>query len=158
MKSMWEDSLFSTRQNEVLRRATACWLRQEGLEHFLGMQTLAWQGDFVGARDAKLFGRIPDPSQKASPPASGRNTKHAPHLFSVPPTCSPHRKVDAGPAHPRTPTHPLGLTGTSLISRHLKPRKEKIPRPFVMPDTKNIPQVLLHGGSRLATEITQSQT
>lgn len=40
--------LFSTEQNEVLRRATARELRQEDLEHFLGMQTLVWQEDFVG--------------------------------------------------------------------------------------------------------------
>lgn len=43
------ESLFSTRQNEALRRAPARWLRQEGLEHCLGMQTLAWQEDSAGS-------------------------------------------------------------------------------------------------------------
>lgn len=40
--------LFSTEQSEILRRATARELRQEGPEHFLGTQTLVWQEDFVG--------------------------------------------------------------------------------------------------------------
>lgn len=107
------ESLFSTGQNKVLRRATARWLWQEGLQHFLGMQTLAWQGDFVGAWDAKRFGQNPAPSQQGSLPASGRSMKSAPQLFSVPPTCSPHCKLNAGPA---THTQPPGLRIMGLIS------------------------------------------
>lgn len=50
--------LFSTEQSEVLRRATARELRQEGPEHFLGMQTLVWQEDFVGPRMPSNLDRL----------------------------------------------------------------------------------------------------
>lgn len=44
MKSMWERACCP----RVLSRAvTASLPRQEGFQHCLGMQTLAWQGDFV---------------------------------------------------------------------------------------------------------------
>lgn len=52
------DILFSTELDEVLRRATACELWQEDLEHFLGMQTLVWQEDFVGPGMPRSLDRL----------------------------------------------------------------------------------------------------
>lgn len=67
-------------------------------------RALPWYADFslarrlCWARDAKQFGPTPALLQKCSPPASGRNMRCAPWLFPVPLVCSPHCKLDAGPA------------------------------------------------------------
>lgn len=88
------ESLFSARQNEVLRGATSRWLRQEGLEHCLGMQTLAWQEDFVGPGMPSDLDRL-QPHHRNAPcrPLAGRS------VLEVPPSCSPHRWPTAGSSH-----------------------------------------------------------
>lgn len=85
-----------------------------------GRRALPWYAGFGLAgglcwgRDAKPSGL--QPHHRNALPVSARN----PWLFPVPPTCSPHRRLDSGPA---TRTQPPGLTGMCLISRHPKPRK-----------------------------------
>lgn len=123
-------------------------------------RALPWYADFSLARrlcwawDAKQFGQAPAPLQKCSLPASGRNTRCAPRLFPVPLACSPHCKLDAGPAtHAQLP----GFIRMTHISRHLKPQKETL-WPPAMTEPKDIALALLHLGSWLAIEVTQSQT
>lgn len=115
------ESLFSTRQNEVPQKSHSM-LPETGRP-----RALPWYADFSLARrlcwawDAKQFGQTPAPSQKCSLPDCGGNMKCAPRLFPVPPTSSPHCKLDPGPA---THMQPPGLIGVSLISRHPTPQKE----------------------------------
>lgn len=90
------ESLFSTRQIEVLRGAASRWLGQEGLEHCLGMQTLAWQEDFVGPGMPSDLDRLQPHHRNAVVcwPLAGRRS-----VLEVPPSCSSHRWLTAGSSH-----------------------------------------------------------
>lgn len=137
------------------QKSHSTWAEAGSLEHFLGMQTLVWQEDFVGPGMPSNLERL----QLCCRNPLCLHLGGTWDVFLGSSQCPWPAHLQAHQAGCRT-SHPCIVTWIYQNEPEFKTSETtgKNPWPPVMAEPKNIALVLLHLGSWPATEITQSQT